>query len=70
MREVCFLIGRDGTVLLARGKLLTARQRGAARPAITVPRRVLLAASWAWNLSFGHGLLVFLPLSEHLLTLH
>jgi hypothetical protein len=42
--------GRDGVVLLARGKLLAACQRSAARPAETVPRWVLLAASWAWSL--------------------
>jgi hypothetical protein len=48
-------------VLLARGKLLAANQLDAARSAETVCRRVLLAASQAWNLSFGHGLLVLLP---------
>jgi hypothetical protein len=34
--------------------LLAAHQPDAARPAETVPRRVLLAASRAWNLLLGH----------------
>jgi hypothetical protein len=57
-------------VLLGRGELLAAPHRGAARPAETVPRRVLLVASRAWNLSLGHGLLVLLPRPNNLLTLH
>src|SRR5215211_9183191 len=61
-RTMCDRPGRG--VLLGRGELRAAPHRGAARPAETVPRRVLLAASRAWNLSLSHGLLVLLSLSE------
>jgi hypothetical protein len=54
-------------VLLARGELLAALQLDVARPAETVPRRVLLAASRAWNLLLGHvRLLLFEALHRSL----